>query len=233
MGTTGGGRPAGRGQEWSPLEHGGPHHGPLSQRERGAYRFTLGLTLWVQALFVITMWALRFVYAGAQSPMGPVFRTGRRRDDRGRGHRRPPAYQALAAARVDDQRLAARRALTLALLRLGLLVLGGIAFDWSWLGLSGSSRLGEIWYGVTAIFAVQLFATLVTLAGAVATARRGRASELTFDGLRMQWMYLTVAFALTYLWTMLSELIAAILPPGPGLPVPWWCSGGRLPGSRS
>lgn len=189
--------PLAAGQEWSPLEHGGPHHGPLTQRERRAYRFTLGLTLWVQALFLITMWALRFVYAGAQSPMGPVF------GPVGGGMILVmivgilPAYHAVAAARVDDQPQAARRAL--ALLPLGLIVLGGIAFDWSWLGLSGSSRLGEIWYVTNTIFAVQLFGTLVTLAGAVLTARRGRASELTFDGLRMQWMYLTVAFALTYL----------------------------------
>ncbi|HZE17265.1 MAG TPA: hypothetical protein VE197_17070, partial [Mycobacterium sp.] len=123
------------GQEWTSLTHGGPHPGTLTARERRAYRFTFGLTLWVQALFLITMWALKFVYAGAQSPLGTVSGAV------GGGvallmvHGILLGYAATGAARAGDQRRAAK--LALGMIGIGLITLGGIAFDWDWIGLSG------------------------------------------------------------------------------------------------
>lgn len=185
------------GQEWSPLEHGGPHHGTLSRRERRAYRFTFGLLLWVQALFLITMWALRFVYAGTESPIGLVFGILGGVGVLVMVHAIGAAYAAAIAARADDQRRAGR--LALLLLVAGAIVLACIAVDTAWLGYAGSSRLGEIWYLTNGIFAAQLLGTMVAVLAASLAARRGRSGEFAFDALRMQWMYLAVAFTVTFI----------------------------------
>lgn len=188
--------PLGPGEKWSPLGHGGPHHGTISLRERRAYRFTFSLALWLQASMLVTMWALRFVYAGAQSPIAPVFGAVGGAMVLLMALGIGPAYAALGAARAEDPRGGARRVVPL--VALALLVLGGLAFEWQELGLPRSGRLGEIWYVTNALFGAQLLGTGLVAAGLAASALRGRSGEFAFDGLRMQWLYLTVAFTLTY-----------------------------------
>lgn len=145
--------------------------GRVTERQLRMYRFGLGLFLLTEAMIFTTLFSLRFVLAGTETPA---------------------ALEQLAAAALtlllwltlvpaQEALSAARRGDTPALVRwlrltafLGVLLAVGAALEWSQVGLPAGSRFGGIFYASLGFHAAHIVAGVVVLLGLAEQARRGR-----------------------------------------------------------
>lgn len=175
---------------------GGPHIGPLNERQRLMYRFGFFLVIWMQAVLLITLFALKLVYAGTGSRPSSLnlWLPGIVLAALAAGVW--PLTLALDAARADRQRTAAL--LQLPALALGLAAIGAIAADWALLDAPTSGHYGEVWYVTTVAWASLLVVELLAQLGVLSAGLRHRTGEFAVDAIRMQWLFLLAAWILVY-----------------------------------
>lgn len=175
---------------------GGPHVGPLNERQRLMYRFGFFLVVWMEAVLLVTLFALKLVYAGSGSrpPSLNLWLPGIVLAALAAGAW--PLTRAARAARADRQRDAAL--LQLPALALGLVALGAIAADWALLDEPASSHFGEVWYVTTVVWASLLVFELFAQLGVLSAGLRRRTGEFAVDAVRMQWLFLLASWILVY-----------------------------------
>lgn len=144
---------------------------PLTERQLRMYRFGLALFLFSEAMMFVTLFSLRFVLAGADSPAELEQLAG--------GALTllmwltlVPAQEAVAAARRGDTPGLVRSLRLVAFL--GVLLLAGAALEWSQVGLPAESRFGGIFYASLGFHAAHTAAGVVVVLGLAEQARRGR-----------------------------------------------------------
>lgn len=149
----------------------------VSDRQLRMFRGTFGLLLLSEAMIFVTVFGLRFVFAGRVVPAGVNWAVGI-------GITALlaiswwPARAALRAARSDRSREAAPW--LLATFGLGLLALALIVLDWSTIAVPPASRFGGAYLLGTGYHALHIVAGLVATLALAVSARRGRFSSQNY-----------------------------------------------------
>lgn len=146
----------------------------ISDRQLRMFRGTFGLLLLAEAMVFVTVFGLRFVFAGRVVPDGVNWTLGI-------GITVLlaiswwPASSALRAARSGRSREAAPW--LLATFGLGTAALALIVVDWATIGVPPASRFGGTYLLGTGYHALHIVAGLVTALALAVSARRGRFSS--------------------------------------------------------
>lgn len=146
---------------------------PLSPRQRDMYRFGFGVFLFSEGMIFLTVFSTRFVLAGTSRPAGL---------DQGLAAALTalvllsvlPALDAWRAAGRGDA--AALRSSLLLTGAIGVLLLAGVAWEWSALDVSSASRFGGVFLTALGLHAAHVAAGVLALGGLAASAARGRFS---------------------------------------------------------
>lgn len=167
---------------------------PLSRRERRMYLGAFSLFILAESLVFVTLFAVRFVYAGTSRspelnyPLGvgltALFLVSA-----------VPAWQADRAIARGDTRVMLRG--LAATFVLGLLGLLGIAVDWATLTLDPGSRFGENYFIITGVHAFHIVVGLIFLAALWSSGRRGRFTPQNYwlvTAGRWFWHFVVVAW---------------------------------------
>jgi cytochrome c oxidase subunit 3 len=162
------------------------------------YRFGFGLFVLAESMIFLTLISSRFLLAGLGHPAS--------------------LDQALAAvltgvmaASVLPVRLAGRSAARgrmapvptylLAAALLGAVVVAGVFYGWTGLGIPRGSRYGEVFYTASGVHAVHLVIGLAVLAGLAVQTSRGRFTAVSRFGLvagEIYWWFLVAVWMVLY-----------------------------------
>ncbi len=144
---------------------------PLSRRERRMYLGAFSLILFAESLIFVTLFAVRFLYAGTSRapelnyPLGIVLTVVFLAS-------LAPVWQAeRAIAQGHAETMVNRLGVTFLL---GLVALVGIFYDWRTIALDPGSRYGENYFVITGVHAFHIVLGLLFLAALWSSGRRGR-----------------------------------------------------------